>query len=104
MACTSLWSGNINIAVAGGINILTNSDAFCGLSQGHFLSKTPGACKTWDVNADGYCRADTMASIIIKHLEDAEADYDNILGKYCVIAHRHNFRLIDAVPDPSRSH
>jgi len=68
------------MAVAGGMNVLTNSDAFAGLSHGHFLSKTPNACKTWDCEADGYCRADGVGSIVIKRLEDAEADNDNILG------------------------
>lgn len=62
------------------MNVLTNSDAFAGLSHGHFLSKTPNACKTWDSEADGYCRADAVASIVLKRLEDAEADNDNILG------------------------
>jgi acyl transferase domain-containing protein len=62
------------------MNVLTNSDAFAGLSHGHFLSKTPNACKTWDAKADGYCRADGVASIVMKRLEDAEADNDNILG------------------------
>lgn len=62
------------------MNILTNSDAFAGLSHGHFLSKTPNACKTWDCEADGYCRADGIGSIVMKRLEDAEADNDNILG------------------------
>ena len=68
------------MAVAGGMNVLTNSDAFAGLSNGHFLSKTPNACKTWDCEADGYCRADGVGSIVMKRLEDAEADNDNILG------------------------
>lgn len=63
------------------MNVLSNSDAFAGLSNGHFLSKTPGACKTWDVNADGYCRADAVASIVLKRLEDAVSDNDNILGE-----------------------
>jgi acyl transferase domain-containing protein len=62
------------------MNVLTNSDAFAGLSHGHFLSKTPGACKTWDSEADGYCRADGIGSIVMKRLEDAEADNDTILG------------------------
>ena len=62
------------------MNVLTNSDAFAGLSHGHFLSKTPNACKTWDSEADGYCRADGIGSIVLKRLEDAEADNDNILG------------------------
>lgn len=55
-ACTSLWAGETDTAVAGGTNVLTNSDAFAGLSHGHFLTKTPNACKTWDEDADGYCR------------------------------------------------
>ncbi|KAI1328256.1 putative polyketide synthase [Xylariaceae sp. FL0255] len=79
-ACTSLWHGDTDMAVAGGMNVLTNSDAFAGLSNGHFLSKTPNACKTWDSEADGYCRADGIISVILKRLEDAEADNDNILG------------------------
>jgi acyl transferase domain-containing protein len=62
------------------MNVLTNSDAFAGLSNGHFLSKTPNACKTWDSEADGYCRADGVVSFVLKRLEDAEADNDNILG------------------------
>ena len=68
------------MAVAGGMNVLTNSDAFAGLSNGHFLTKTPNACKTWDCTADGYCRADGIGSIVLKRLEEAEADNDNILG------------------------
>ncbi|KFY50141.1 hypothetical protein V496_09555 [Pseudogymnoascus sp. VKM F-4515 (FW-2607)] len=79
-ACTSLWNGETDTVVAGGTNILTNSDAFTGLSMGHFLTKTPNACKTWDSEADGYCRADGVGSIVLKRLEDAEADNDNILG------------------------
>jgi acyl transferase domain-containing protein len=74
MACTALWNGDVDTAVAGGINMLTNSDAFAGLSHGQFLSKTPNACKTWDSQADGYCCADAVASIVMKRLEDAEAD------------------------------
>ncbi|KAK4119026.1 ketoacyl-synt-domain-containing protein [Parathielavia appendiculata] len=79
-ACTSLWNGETDTVVAGGMNVLTNSDAFAGLSHGHFLSKTPNACKTWDAEADGYCRADGIGSIVMKRLEDAEADNDNIIG------------------------
>ncbi|KAL8906239.1 MAG: hypothetical protein Q9207_002161 [Kuettlingeria erythrocarpa] len=79
IACTTLWAGDADTVVAGGLNILTNSDAFAGLSNGHFLSKT-GGCKTWDSGADGYCRGDGIGSIVLKRLEDAEADHDNILG------------------------
>ena len=49
------------------------------LSKGHFLSKT-GQCKVWDSGADGYCRADGIGSVVIKRLDDAIADNDNILA------------------------
>ncbi|KAL5341617.1 hypothetical protein BJX70DRAFT_405821 [Aspergillus crustosus] len=93
-ACTSLWNGETDTVVAGGMNILTNSDGFAGLSNGHFLSKTPGACKTWDVNADGYCRADGIGSIVMKRLEDAEADNDNILGVICAAGTNHSAEAV----------
>ncbi len=79
-ACTALWAGDVDTVVAGGLNVLSNSDAFAGLCNGHFLTKTPNACKTWDAEADGYCRADGIGSIVMKRLDDAEADNDNILG------------------------
>lgn len=76
------------------MNVLTNSDAFAGLSHGHFLSKTPNACKTWDCEADGYCRADGIGSIVMKRLEDAEADNDNILGVILGAATNHSAEAI----------
>lgn len=93
IACTSLENGDSDMIVAGGLNVLTNSDGFAGLSRGHFLSKT-GGCKTWDVNADGYCRADGVGSIILKRLPDAEADNDNILGIICSAATNHSAQAI----------
>lgn len=79
LACTSLSNGECDTAVTGGVNILTNPDIFAGLSRGYFLSQT-GQCKTFDEEADGYCRADGVSSIVLKRLEDAEADNDNILA------------------------
>ncbi|KAJ5448543.1 Acyl transferase/acyl hydrolase/lysophospholipase [Penicillium cf. griseofulvum] len=93
-ACTSLWNGETDTVVAGGMNVLTNSDAFAGLSHGHFLTKTPNACKTWDAEADGYCRADGIGSIVMKRLEDAEADNDNILGVILAAATNHSAEAV----------
>ncbi|EED18910.1 polyketide synthase, putative [Talaromyces stipitatus ATCC 10500] len=80
VACQALWNGQVDTAVTGGVNVLTNPDGFTGLCNGHFLTKGHNACKTWDATADGYCRADGIGSVVIKRLEDAEADNDNILG------------------------
>ena len=85
------------------MNVLTNSDAFAGLSHGHFLTKTPNACKTWDSEADGYCRADAVASLVIKRLEDAEADNDNILGVILSAATNHSANAI-SITHPHAGH
>lgn len=44
LACTSLWARDCDTAVTGGLNVMTNSDIFAGLSRGQFLSKT-GNCQ-----------------------------------------------------------
>ncbi|GME35517.1 Polyketide synthase [Neofusicoccum parvum] len=82
LACTSLWAGDCDTACAGGLNVLTNPDIFSGLSKGQFLSKT-GSCKTYDNDADGYCRGDGCGTVVLKRYEDAIADNDNILG--CIL-------------------
>ncbi|KAF2706517.1 polyketide synthase module [Pleomassaria siparia CBS 279.74] len=78
-ACNSLWRGDCDTAIAGGTNVMTNPDNFAGLDRGHFLSTT-GNCNTFDDAANGYCRADAVGTIILKRLEDAEADCDPIYG------------------------
>ncbi|KAJ5762079.1 uncharacterized protein N7511_005461 [Penicillium nucicola] len=103
VACNSLWNRDTDMAVAGGMNVLTNPDAFAGLSSGHFLSKTPNACKTWDCEADGYCRADGVASLVIKRLEDAQADNDNILGVILAAGTNHSAEAI-SITHPHSGH
>ena len=79
LACNSLWRGDIDTAIAGGTNIVTNPDLTAGLDRGHFLSRT-GNCKPFDDSADGYCRGEGIGTVIIKRLDDAIADQDPILG------------------------
>lgn len=85
VACNSLWLGDVDTAIAGGTNVLTNPDMTAGLDRGHFLSRT-GNCKTFDDGADGYCRGEGVGTVILKRLEDAIADNDPIqaliLGAY----------------------
>ncbi|KAI4121902.1 MAG: hypothetical protein LQ338_006102 [Usnochroma carphineum] len=89
LAVTTLRAGDCDTAVTGGMNVLTNPDIFSGLSRGQFLSKT-GNCRTFDNEADGYCRGEAVASVILKRLEDAEADKDNILGVILESATNHS--------------
>ncbi|KAJ2893280.1 putative polyketide synthase protein [Zalerion maritima] len=89
LACTSLWAKDCDTAVVGGLSCMTNPDIFAGLSRGQFLSKTHN-CNTFDNDADGYCRADGCASVIVKRLDDAIADKDNILAVVLGTATNHS--------------
>ena len=83
LACNALWRGDIDTAIVGGTNILTNPDVTAGLDRGHFLSRT-GNCKTFDDGADGYCRGEGVGIVILKRLADAQADNDPIHG--CILS------------------
>ena len=88
MACNSVWSGECDTALAGGMNIVCGASNFSGLSEGHFLSET-GGCKTYDNAADGYCRGEAVGSVVVKRLDAAEADNDNILA--CILSTATNY-------------
>ncbi|EHK20655.1 putative polyketide synthase [Trichoderma virens Gv29-8] len=92
-ACSALWAGDVDTAIAGGLNVITNPDIYCMLNKGHFLSKT-GQCKVWDAGADGYCRGDGVGSVVIKRLEDALADNDKILATIISGATNHSAESI----------
>ncbi|KAK4504436.1 hypothetical protein PRZ48_005352 [Zasmidium cellare] len=87
--CTALWSGEVDTVVAGGVNVITDPDNYAGLCNAYFLSKT-GQCKVWDKSADGYCRAEGIGSVVIKRLEDAQADNDNVLAVILSAATNHS--------------
>ncbi|KAK3903957.1 conidial yellow pigment biosynthesis polyketide synthase [Staphylotrichum tortipilum] len=89
VACTALWARDCDTAVVGGLSCMTNPDIFSGLSRGQFLSKT-GPCATFDNNADGYCRGDGCASVVVKRLEDALAEDDRILAVILGTATNHS--------------
>lgn len=78
-ACTSLNNRGCDMAIAGGGLLCCSPDAFAGLVKGGFISPT-GSCKTFRNDVDGYCRGEAVAMIVLKRLEDAEMDNDNILG------------------------
>lgn len=67
------------------MNIISSSDNYHGLQAGHFISPT-GGCKTWDRDADGYCRGEAVASVVLKSLDAAQADNDNVLAVILSVA------------------
>ncbi|KAG5958187.1 Type I Iterative PKS [Claviceps cyperi] len=79
LAREALASGECDAAVVGGGTLLNAPEWFAGLSQGGFLSPT-GACKTYSDTADGYCRGEGVAVIVLKRIADAVRSNDNVLA------------------------
>lgn len=77
LACKSLLSRDCDMAIAGGGSMINGPDHYAGLSRGGFISPT-GGCKTFRADADGYCRAEGIGVVVLKRLEDAIAENDNI--------------------------
>ncbi|KAJ0122145.1 hypothetical protein J7T55_002657 [Diaporthe amygdali] len=89
LACMSLLSRDVDMAVAGATNVLSDPHSFTILSKAGVLSET-GNCKTYRDDADGYCRADFSGAVVLKRLEDAIAHNDNILAVIASSARNHS--------------
>ncbi|GLI79954.1 type I iterative PKS [Penicillium ochrochloron] len=101
IACNALRLGDCDMAIAGGGNVLTGPNMFRGLSRGGFLSPT-GACKTFDDEADGYCRGEAVGVVILKPLHKAITDKDTIYGTLRGIATNHSADAI-SITHPHQS-
>ena len=78
-ACKAIQAGECSRAIAGGTNIFTSPFDYQNLAAAGFLSPT-GACKPFDASADGYCRGEGVGAVVLKSLESAIEEHDNILG------------------------
>lgn len=89
LACMSLLSRDIDMAVTGSANVLSDPHSFSILSKAGVLSDT-GNCKTYRDDADGYCRADFSGAVVLKRLEDAIAHNDRVLAVIASSARNHS--------------
>jgi iterative type I PKS product template protein len=74
-----LLSGDCDMAIAGGASVFSSPFAFSALSRSGMLAYE-GGCRTFHDDADGYARSEGVGMVVLKRLEDAMADNDNILG------------------------
>ncbi|CAG8111497.1 unnamed protein product [Penicillium salamii] len=88
-AYRAIQLGDCTRAVAGGINLITNTALFEALQAGGFLSDT-GPCKTFDARADGYCRGEAVGVAVLKSLDMALKDGDDIHGVILATASNQN--------------
>ena len=79
LACRSLRSGETEVGLAGGVNLMLSPRASVGLSQSWMLA-ADGRCKSFDAGADGYVRGEGCGMVVLKRLADAERDGDPVLA------------------------
>jgi acyl transferase domain-containing protein/acyl-CoA synthetase (AMP-forming)/AMP-acid ligase II/pimeloyl-ACP methyl ester carboxylesterase len=79
LACQSLKQGECQVAIAGGVNLMLSPELTETFSLAGMMAAN-GRCKTFDAEADGYVRGEGCGVIILKRLEDARRDRDNILA------------------------
>lgn len=76
-ACQALHSGDCDLAVAGGVNVLLSPVTTVAASRARMLSPV-GRCKTFDASADGYVRSEGCGILVLKRLSDAERHGDRV--------------------------
>jgi myxalamid-type polyketide synthase MxaE and MxaD len=80
-ACWSVWTGESEWALAGGVSLILSPDTDISMSKAGALSPT-GRSRTWDAKADGFVRGEGAGLVVLKPLSRAQADGDRI---YCVV-------------------
>merc|ERR1711871_115665 len=77
LACQSIINGESEMCFVGGSNILLSPETFVGFSQATMLSPD-GKCMTFDEKANGYVRSEGFITFLLKPLEKAIEDNNNI--------------------------
>ncbi len=81
LACEEIRRGEIDSAIAGGVNVSIHQLKYLSLSQGNFAS-TDGRCRSFGKGGDGYVPGEGVGAVLLKSLDKAIQDGDQI---YAVI-------------------
>lgn len=79
LACESLQRSESDMALAGGVAVLTTPDFYVAASSAGMLSPT-GRSRALDAAADGFVPGEAAAAVVLKRRRDAERDGDSILA------------------------
>ncbi|AIQ12932.1 SDR family NAD(P)-dependent oxidoreductase [Paenibacillus durus] len=78
-AVQSISSGESELAIAGGVNVMASPLLYLAFGKSGMLSKD-GECRTFDHRANGYVRGEGAGAILLKPLSKAIKDRDHIYG------------------------
>ena len=79
LACQSLRTGESNLAIAAGVNLLLSPVITRSFDQAEAMSPT-GQCHAFDASADGFVRGEGCGAVVLKRLTDALVDGDPVLA------------------------
>lgn len=79
LACQSLRTGESDLALAAGTNLMLMPETSVTMSQWGALAPD-GRCKVFDESADGLGRGEGCGVVVLKRLADARRDGDRILA------------------------
>jgi len=79
LAVQSLRSGECDLALAGGVNLMLTPESTVALSRMRMMA-ADGRCKTFDSRADGFVRGEGCGVVVLKRLSDALAGRDPVLA------------------------
>ena len=77
LAAQSLRTGDCDVALAGGINLILGPEETIGVARLKAMS-TSERCRPFDAMADGYMRGEGGGVIVMKRLRDAVSEGDRI--------------------------
>ncbi|WP_200301035.1 type I polyketide synthase [Streptomyces adelaidensis] len=78
-ACVSLRTGESDLAIAAGVNVLLSPTVTVAFRRAGALAPD-GRCKPFSAAADGIGRGEGCAAVLLKRLSDAERDGDRVLA------------------------
>ena len=79
IACDQLNNGRCEMALVGGVTLLTTPEMYIWLSRAEMLS-AQGRCRPFDHGADGVVPGEAVAAVVLKSLSQAQKDGDHIYG------------------------
>src|SRR6185369_14552648 len=79
LACQSLVSGESDLALAGGVNLILSPEVSVFLCKAKVMSPS-GQCRAFDAAADGMVRGEGAGVVVLKRLADAVRDGDRVLA------------------------
>jgi acyl transferase domain-containing protein/NAD(P)H-dependent flavin oxidoreductase YrpB (nitropropane dioxygenase family)/NAD(P)-dependent dehydrogenase (short-subunit alcohol dehydrogenase family) len=77
VASKELETHSSDVVIVGGVDTVQNPFGYLCFSKTHALSPK-GSCRPFDQNADGIAISEGLAAIVLKRLDDAEANGDQV--------------------------